>query len=62
MNNIICQARLRGSADESGETSDAVQRNLELMILAAARAEVLLARDKRTRNWIQQFANHGATF
>ena len=40
---------------KSGETSDAVQRNLELMILAAARAEVLLARDKRTRNWIQQF-------
>lgn len=40
---------------KDGETSNAIQRNLELLILAAARAEVLLARDKRTRNWTQQF-------
>lgn len=40
---------------KGGEVSDAAQHNLELMILAAARAEVLLARDKRTRNWTQEF-------
>jgi hypothetical protein len=40
---------------KGGEASDAAQRNLELMILAAARAEIFLARDKRTRNWTQQF-------
>jgi Histidine kinase-, DNA gyrase B-, and HSP90-like ATPase len=35
--------------------SDAGQRYLELMILAASRAEVLLAIDKKTQSWINEF-------
>lgn len=37
------------------EMVDGAQRNLELMILAAARAEVTLVKNKKMRTWSQQF-------
>jgi hypothetical protein len=43
------------SLKSGGESSGGSQRNLELMILAAARAEVLFSRDKQKRTFLRQF-------
>ena len=41
--------------DGSGEAGGAAEKNLELLILAAARSEVMLAKDKRASKWARQF-------
>ena len=41
--------------DGGGGAESASDKNLELLILAAARSEVMLARDKRASKWARQF-------
>ncbi len=48
---LACAAALA----KKDETTESAQRNLELMILAAARAEVTLVKNKKHRCWSQQF-------
>ena len=41
--------------DAGGDGESASVKNLELLILAAARSEVMLVNDKRASKWARQF-------